>query len=78
MSRSVFLASVFMSPVVIPVFGLQPIIRTGQPYQIRLDPYLGAPADTAGNSLPLTELKSGQPRPPNWPLHFHPPRRVVP
>jgi len=43
-------------------------VRTGQPYQTRLDPPPGPPAD----GLPV--WKPGQPKPANWPSHIHPPR----
>ena len=43
-------------------------IRTGQPYQTRLDPPPGPPGE------PLPEWKPGQPKPANWPSHIHPPR----
>jgi len=49
-------------------------IRTGKPYQTRLNPPPGTPADENGNFLPLPEWKPGQPKPPNWPPHIHPPR----
>ena len=43
-------------------------IRTGHPYQTRLGPPPGPPVE------PLPEWNSGQPRPPNWPPHIHPPK----
>ncbi len=49
-------------------------IRTGHPYQTRLDPPPGPPADAEGNFLPLPEWNPGQPRPADWPPHIHPPR----
>ena len=49
-------------------------IRTGQPYQTRLDPPTGPPADEQCNFLPLPEWKPGQPKPSNWPPHIHPPK----
>ena len=49
-------------------------IRTGKPYQTRLDPPPGPPADETGNFLPLPEWNPGQPKPANWPSHIHPPR----
>jgi hypothetical protein len=51
-------------------------IRTGKPYQTRLDPSPGPPADEHGNFLPLPEWKPGQPKPLNWPLHIHAPKEV--
>jgi hypothetical protein len=51
-------------------------IRTGKPYQTRLDPPPGPPADEHGNFLPLPEWKPGQPKPPNWPPHIHPPKEI--
>jgi hypothetical protein len=47
---------------------MQEAIRTGRPYQTRLDPPPGPP--TAG----LPDWLPGQPRPANWPSHIHPPR----
>ena len=38
-------------------------IRTGQPYQTRLDPPPGPPTDTEGNFIPMAEWD-----PNNWPL----------
>jgi hypothetical protein len=49
-------------------------MRTGNPYQTRLDPPPGPPADEKGNFLPLPEWNSGQPKPTNWPSHIHPPK----
>lgn len=43
-------------------------VRTGRPYQTRLDPPPGPPSE------PLPEWKPGQPKPENWPSHIHPPR----
>ncbi len=43
-------------------------IDTGQPYQTRLDPPPGPPAK------PLPEWQPGQPQPPDWPAHIHPPQ----
>lgn len=47
---------------------MQESIRTGQPYQTRLNPPPGPPAD------PLPEWPAGGERPANWPAHIHPPR----
>lgn len=55
---------------------MQEAIRTGIPYQTRLDPPPGPPADAQGNFLPLPDWKPGQPRPANWPPHIHAPRDV--
>jgi len=52
-------------------------MRTGKPYQTRLDPSPGPPSDEKGNFLPLPEWKPGQPKPPNWPPHIHPPKEVT-
>jgi hypothetical protein len=41
-------------------------IRTGRPYQTRLDPPPGPPTDPEGNFLPVTQWD-----PANWPLHVH-------
>ncbi|HVN96860.1 MAG TPA: N-6 DNA methylase [Syntrophorhabdaceae bacterium] len=49
-------------------------IRAGQPYQTRLDPPPGPPADNKGNFLPLFEWKPGQPKPADWPSHIHAPK----
>jgi hypothetical protein len=43
-------------------------IRTGKPYQTRLNPPPGPPSN------PLPEWKPGQPRPVNWPSNIHLPR----
>ncbi|MBM4300230.1 MAG: hypothetical protein FJ121_01685 [Deltaproteobacteria bacterium] len=45
-------------------------IRTGQPYQTRLDPPPGPPEGG------LPEWQPGQPQPPDWPPHIHPPKGV--
>ncbi len=42
-------------------------IRTGQPYQTRLNPPPGPPTDAEGNFLPVTQWD-----PHNWPPHVHP------
>ena len=52
-------------------------MTTGKPYQTRLDPPPGPPADAEGNFLPLPQWLPGQPRPANWPPHIHPPREVI-
>lgn len=44
-------------------------IRTGQPYQTRLDPPPGPPS----NRLP--DWPAGSPQPTNWPSHIHSPHR---
>lgn len=45
-------------------------IRSGQPYQTRLDPPPGPPAAALPKWLP------GKPRPADWPSHIHGPRDV--
>ena len=42
-------------------------IRTGRPYQTRLDPSPGPPRDAQGNFIPISQWD-----PANWPLHIHP------
>lgn len=49
-------------------------IRTGKPYQTRLNPPPGPPADEKGNFLPLPEWNPGQLKPANWPSHIHLPK----
>ena len=44
-------------------------IRTGQPYQTRLDPPPGPPTDAEGNFIPIAEWDEN-----NWPSHIHRPR----
>ena len=44
-------------------------IASGQPYQTRLDPPPGPPADAAGNFLPMAKWD-----PAHWPRYIHPPR----
>ena len=46
-------------------------IRTGQPYQTRLDPPPGPPVE------PLPDWPVGAKQPSAWPSHVHPPRHVV-
>ncbi len=48
-------------------------IRTGRPYQTRLDPPPGPPTDPEGNFLPVTQWD-----PANWPPHIHLPRSEDP
>lgn len=55
---------------------MQHAIDTGEPYQTKLDPPPGPPADEAGNFLPLPEWNPGEPRPANWPRHIHAPKDV--
>ena len=50
---------------------MQEPIRTGQPYQTRLDPPPGPPAD------PLPVWPADERRPSNWPVHIHEPRRGI-
>ena len=45
-------------------------IRTGVPYQTRLDPPPGPPTDADGNFVPMSEWQ-----PNNWPSHIHPPKK---
>ncbi len=47
---------------------MQGSVRTGQPYQTRLDPPPGPPA------VSLPDWQPGHPRPYNWPPNIHPPR----
>ncbi len=47
-------------------------IRTGVPYQTRLDPPPGPPVDSEGNFIPMAEWDAA-----NWPSHIHPPRVEV-
>ena len=47
-------------------------IRTGQPYQTRLDPPPGPPTDTESNFIPMAQWDKS-----NWPSHIHPPREAV-
>ena len=42
-------------------------IRTGQPYQTRLSPPPGPPADAIGNYIPMDQWAA-------WPAHIHPPK----
>ncbi len=44
-------------------------IRTGQPYQTRLNPSPGPPTDADGNFIPMAEWDVN-----NWPSHIHKPR----
>ncbi len=46
-------------------------------YKTRLDPPPGPPADADGNFLPLPQWLPGEPQPPDWPSHIHPPKEVV-
>jgi len=43
-------------------------IRTGQPYQSRVDPLPGPPMDAAGTMMSMYQLDRG-----DWPPHLHPP-----
>ncbi|NLI74892.1 MAG: N-6 DNA methylase [Candidatus Riflebacteria bacterium] len=49
-------------------------IRSGNPYQTRLNPPPGPPTNPDGSFATLPEWKPGQPRPANWPPHIHPPK----
>ena len=51
-------------------------MKTGKPYQTRLDPPPGPPADAEGNFLPLPQWLPGQPQPVDWPSHIRAPRAV--
>jgi hypothetical protein len=44
-------------------------IHIGRPYQTRLEPPPGPPADAAGNFIPMAKWDKA-----NWPSHIHPPR----
>jgi hypothetical protein len=55
---------------------MQAAIRTGQPYQTRLDPPPGPPVDERGVMTPLALWSPGEPRPASWPRHIHAPREV--
>ena len=44
-------------------------IRTGKPYQTRLDTPPGPPTDAEGNFIPVANWNQS-----NWPPHIHPPR----
>lgn len=56
---------------------MQESIRTGRPYQTRLNPPPGPPYDKHGHLLSLPDWKPGQPRPADWPPHIHPPKGVL-
>ena len=45
-------------------------IRTGHPYQTRVDPPPGPPIDAEGNFIPIAEWHEF-----NWPEHIHPPQK---
>ena len=47
---------------------MQDAIRTGKPYQTRLDPPPGPPTDSDGKFIPVAEWD-------HWPSHIHPPRQ---
>jgi hypothetical protein len=51
---------------------LQDSIRTGQPYQTRLDPPPGPPTDLQGQFTPMAEWLSNE-----WPKHVHRPREMA-
>lgn len=48
---------------------MQTAIHTGQPYQTRLNPPPGPPADAEGNFIPMAQWD-----PSKWPVHIHPPK----
>jgi len=64
-------------PVILVIHDEAEAMRTGKQYQTRFDPTPGPPADEQGNFLPLPEWNPGQPKPPNWPSHIHPPKEVT-
>ncbi|MBU1106385.1 MAG: N-6 DNA methylase [Candidatus Riflebacteria bacterium] len=49
-------------------------MRTGKPYQTRLDPPPGPPTNPDGSFAQLPDWQTGQPKPANWPSHIHPPK----
>ena len=51
-------------------------MKTGKPYETRLDPPPGPPADAEGTFLPLPQWLPGQPQPADWPPHIHAPKEV--
>ena len=55
-------------------------MKTGKPYQTRLDPPPGTPADAEGEGegdfLPLPQWLPGQSQPADWPSHIHAPHDV--
>jgi hypothetical protein len=53
---------------------MQEAIRTGKPYQTRLDPPPGPPTNPDGSFATLPDWQPGNPKPANWPSHIHPPR----
>jgi hypothetical protein len=55
---------------------MQEAMRTGKPYQTRLDPPPGPPTNPDGTFATLPDWKVGAPKPANWPSHIHPPRGV--
>jgi len=50
-------------------------IRTGKPYQTRLDPPPGPPLNPDGSFAKLPDWPAGAPKPKDWPSHIHEPRR---
>lgn len=50
-------------------------IRSGKPYQTRLDPPPGPPLNADGTFAKLPDWPAGTPKPNNWPPHIHEPRR---
>ena len=51
---------------------MQQAIDSGQPYQTRLDPPPGPPADAEGNFIPMDQWDDA-----DWPVHVHPPKEVA-
>jgi len=61
------------SPEILEVWDeMAEAMRTGRPYQTRVDPPPGPPADG------LPDWPPGGPRPANWPSKIHPPRGLEP
>lgn len=50
-------------------------IRSGKPYQTRLNPPPGPPLNPDGSFAKLQDWPAGAPRPKDWPPHIHEPRR---
>jgi len=49
--------------------------RAGKPYQTRLDPPPGPPLNPDGTFAMLPDWPAGAPKPTNWPVHIHEPKR---
>jgi len=50
-------------------------IRTGKPYQTILDPPPGPPTHPDGTFAALPNWPAGAPKPKDWPMHIHEPRK---